>query len=114
MKVFGGNMLHDLEPCVLKSLHELVSLVHDHVSAADLSNAVDSSSTSDIEKTTEPKKIEISELYYLEEDPVANILWALEPLNLQKMFLAMLVSPHCQHFSEFIIFGRIAHFLKFW
>ncbi|XP_023734930.1 lysine-specific demethylase JMJ31 isoform X1 [Lactuca sativa] len=106
MKVFGGNMLHDLEPCVLKSLHELVSLVHDHVSAADLSNAVDSSSTSDIEKTTEPKKIEISELYYLEEDPVANILWALEPLNLQKMFLAML-----HHFPR-TLEGLVLHLLS--
>ncbi|KAF5810639.1 putative tRNA(Phe) (7-(3-amino-3-carboxypropyl)wyosine(37)-C(2))-hydroxylase [Helianthus annuus] len=82
----GGNMLHDLEPCALKSLHELVSLVHDHVNAADLSNAVDPSS--DIEKT-DPKKIVTSELYHLEDDPVATIFWALEPLNLQKMFLAM-------------------------
>ncbi|KAK1420529.1 hypothetical protein QVD17_22202 [Tagetes erecta] len=82
----GGNMLHDLEPCTLRSLHELVSLVHDHVNAADLSNAA--SSRSDTEKTN-PKKNVISELYHLEDDPVASIFWALEPLNLQKMFLAM-------------------------
>ncbi|KAK9055751.1 hypothetical protein SSX86_026836 [Deinandra increscens subsp. villosa] len=81
-----GNMLDDLEPCALRSLHELVSLVHDHVSAADLSGAVDSSS--DIVKTN-PKKVVISELYHLEDDPVASIFWALEPLNLQKVFLAM-------------------------
>lgn len=79
MNICDGNMLHDLEACALKSLHELVSLVHDRVSAADLSNGID-----DMEK-----KIEISELYYLEDDPVANTIWALEPLNLQKMFLAM-------------------------
>ncbi|KAI7750254.1 hypothetical protein M8C21_015963, partial [Ambrosia artemisiifolia] len=92
----GGNMLHDLEPCALKSLQELVSLVHDHVNAVDLRNAVDSSSGM---QKTNPKKIVTSELYHLEDDPVASILWSLEPLNLQKMFLAMvalvlhLVSP---------------------
>lgn len=85
-KLSDGNLLHDLEPSALKSLHEIVSLVHDRVNAADLSYSVDL--TSDVERT-DPKKIVISELYYLEEDPVANILWDLEPLNLQKMFLAM-------------------------
>lgn len=47
-----------------------------------------SDSTSDMEKM-EPKKVVISEMYYLKEDPVAKIIWAIEPLNLQKMFLAM-------------------------
>ncbi|XP_071719455.1 lysine-specific demethylase JMJ31 isoform X2 [Rutidosis leptorrhynchoides] len=81
-----GNLLHDLEPSALISLHELVSLVHDRVNAADLNTPVNSAS--DV-VTSEPKEIVISELYNLEEDPVADILWALEPLNLQKMFLAM-------------------------
>ncbi|GJZ38840.1 2-oxoglutarate (2OG) and Fe(II)-dependent oxygenase superfamily protein, partial [Tanacetum coccineum] len=85
-KINEGNMLHDLDPYALKSLHELVSLVHDRVNAADLSNAVNS--TSDMEKS-EPKKSMISELYYLEEDPVASIFWDLEPITLQKLFLAM-------------------------
>ncbi|XP_076883517.1 lysine-specific demethylase JMJ31-like [Bidens hawaiensis] len=82
----GGNTLHDLEPCVLRSLHELVSIVHEHVNAADLRSAVGSSA--DVEKTSHKKTV-TSELYQLEDDPVASILWALEPLNLQKMFLAM-------------------------
>lgn len=82
-------MLHDLEPCTLGFLHELVSLVHDHVNAADLSNSVGSCSDKEV---TNPKKTVISELYHLEDDPVASIFWALEPLNLQKMFLAMVVS----------------------
>ncbi|XP_024965622.1 uncharacterized protein LOC112505831 isoform X1 [Cynara cardunculus var. scolymus] len=85
-KLNDGNTLRDLEPSALRSLHELVSLVHDRVNAADLSNAVDS--ISDMEKTG-PKKIVISELYHLEDDPVANIFWALEPHNLQKLVLAM-------------------------
>ncbi|KAI3801028.1 hypothetical protein L1987_29128 [Smallanthus sonchifolius] len=61
----GVNMLHDLEPCALRSLHELVFLVHDHVNAADLSNTVDS--RSDTEKTN-PNKTVISELYHLEDE----------------------------------------------
>ncbi|KAL8236292.1 hypothetical protein R6Q59_017373 [Mikania micrantha] len=82
----GGNVLCDLEPCALRSLHELVSLVHDHVNAADLSKTVDC--CTDMEKIN-PKKIMFSELYNLEDDPVATIVWSLEPLHLQKMFLAM-------------------------
>ncbi|KAJ9547749.1 hypothetical protein OSB04_020292, partial [Centaurea solstitialis] len=102
-KLNDGNMLHDLEPSALRSLHELVSLVHDRVNAADLSNAVDP--TSDMEKTG-PRKIAIQELYYLEDDPVANILWALEPLTLQKLFLAMV-----HHFPR-TLEGLILHLIS--
>nr|XP_043619410.1 tRNA wybutosine-synthesizing protein 5 isoform X2 [Erigeron canadensis] len=83
-KLNDGNMLQDLKPSVLESLHKLVSLVHDRVNATDLSY--------DMEKTGSKKTV-VSELYNLEDDLVAHIFWILEPLDLQKMFLAMVVSP---------------------
>ncbi|PWA62871.1 2-oxoglutarate (2OG) and Fe(II)-dependent oxygenase superfamily protein [Artemisia annua] len=95
IKVSGGNKLHDLEPYALKSLHELVSLVHDRVNAADLSN-----------QKPEPGRVKISELYYLEEDPVATIFWDLDPLTLQKMFLAMV-----QHFPR-TLEGLLLHLVS--
>ncbi|PWA39218.1 2-oxoglutarate (2OG) and Fe(II)-dependent oxygenase superfamily protein [Artemisia annua] len=103
IKVSGGNKLHDLEPYALKSLHELVSLVHDRVNAADLSNQ--GTSTSEMEKP-EPGRFKISELYYLEEDPVATIFWDLDPLTLQKMFLAMV-----QHFPR-TLEGLLLHLVS--
>ncbi|KAL4572017.1 hypothetical protein LXL04_018785 [Taraxacum kok-saghyz] len=96
----NGNMLHNLEPSALRSLHELVSLVHDRVSVDDLN------STSDINKKESKNKIEISELYYMEDDPVATTIWTLEPLNLHQMFLAMV-----HHFPR-TLEGLVLHLLS--
>ncbi|CAL5357463.1 unnamed protein product [Camellia sinensis] len=83
--------LHELEPLTLKALHELVSLVHDRVNIADQSEPVNSSSSNgsaDGEKGQRMNFVKAN-LFCLEDDPVASILWSLHPLALQNVFLAM-------------------------
>ncbi|XAR58580.1 tRNAPhe (7-(3-amino-3-carboxypropyl)wyosine37-C2)-hydroxylase [Bertholletia excelsa] len=80
-------LLHELEPKTLKAVHELVSLVHDHVNFAGPSELVGSTSTNNSGDggRDSPK----SNLFSLEDDPVASILWTLHPHTLQNVFLAM-------------------------
>ncbi|KAJ4727409.1 2-oxoglutarate (2OG) and Fe(II)-dependent oxygenase superfamily protein [Melia azedarach] len=77
-------LLHELGPSALQALHELVSLVHAHVNVADLSRSMQSTSTS----ISEPS-VKDTEIFCLEDDPIAKILWILEPLALQEVCLAM-------------------------
>ncbi|KAK4281212.1 hypothetical protein QN277_012734 [Acacia crassicarpa] len=88
-KRFEGekNVLLELEPAAAQVLHELVSLVHNNVSVADqeqqlLSTSIDSEfgPSDDFEKF---------ETANLKDDPVANILWDVEPHTLRNVFLAM-------------------------
>ncbi|KAF8392321.1 hypothetical protein HHK36_022663 [Tetracentron sinense] len=83
--------LYQLEPQALQALHELVSLVHDHVNDADQSQPVQSSFMNDsaVDLKGEYKKILTANAFCLEDDPVAKILWTLEPLILQNVLLAM-------------------------
>lgn len=67
---------------MLHALHELVSLVHEHVNARQ--NESEASSSGD-----NSKNYPVAELG---GDPVAKILCSLKPRDLQNMFLAMLVS----------------------
>lgn len=84
-------LLHDLGPYPLRALHELVSLVHDHVNVADISQPMQSTSTTNSDLNVEDKygKIVVTRLFCLEDDPIAKILWTLEPDILQDVFLAM-------------------------
>ncbi|CAN1762409.1 Lysine-specific demethylase JMJ31 [Linum perenne] len=68
--------LHQLEQCAVQALHELVSLVHDRVKPDQ----------------SQHNKIVVTNLYFLEDDPVAKILWSLDPQTLQKVFIAMVNS----------------------
>ncbi|XVE73058.1 hypothetical protein DITRI_Ditri11bG0087500 [Diplodiscus trichospermus] len=84
-------LLHELETFTLQALHELVALVHDHVNASDQNQLVLSTSANgltcyvtDVQNTTL-----VNEIFHLEHDPVAKILWNLEPSNFQDMLLAM-------------------------
>lgn len=88
------NLLHELKPVALQVLHELVSLVHDHVKVSDNSQPVQSTPIKDSAGRVkgEDNKIVTATLFRLEDDPVAKILWALEPSTLQHVFLAMAVS----------------------
>ncbi|WJZ90079.1 hypothetical protein VitviT2T_009253 [Vitis vinifera] len=84
-------MLHEVEPLALQALHKLVALVHDSVKVADRTEPVHSTSgnDSDVKVKSEQKRIVASDLFHLEDDPLAKILWTLEPLTLQNVFLAM-------------------------
>ncbi|CAL5432913.1 unnamed protein product [Camellia sinensis] len=83
--------LHELEPLTLKALHELVSLVHDRVNIADQSEPVNSSSSNGSADGEKGQRVNFvkANLFCLEDDPVASILWSLHPLALQNVFLAM-------------------------
>lgn len=87
-------LLHELKPCALQALHELVALVHDRVNASDQNQPVLSNSTNGLmcSKTNEQDKTLTTEIFHLEEDPVAKILWILEPGIFKDIFLAMAVS----------------------
>ncbi|KAH1108197.1 hypothetical protein J1N35_011965 [Gossypium stocksii] len=84
-------LLHELRPCALQALHELVALVHDRVNASDQNQPVSSDSTNGLmcSKTNEKDKTLTTEIFHLEEDPVAKILWILEPGIFKDIFLAM-------------------------
>ncbi|XWS31519.1 hypothetical protein CRYUN_Cryun23aG0083500 [Craigia yunnanensis] len=86
-----SDLLHELEPYALQVLHELVALVHDHVNASDQKQPVLCTSTNGLTcyATDEQNKTSMSEIFHLEDDPVAKVLWILEPGNFQDMFLAM-------------------------
>ncbi|KAL5792857.1 hypothetical protein ACOSP7_001451 [Xanthoceras sorbifolium] len=82
--------LHELGPYSLQALHELVSLVHDRVNVADLSQPMQCTSTTNSELNVKDyRKIVATALFRLEDDPIAKILWTLEPCILQGVFLAM-------------------------
>ncbi|XP_073141034.1 lysine-specific demethylase JMJ31 isoform X1 [Henckelia pumila] len=78
-------MLNELEPLALQSLHELVSLVHDCVKPEGDTSA-DPSVT---REENEVKKIVCTNLFDLKEDPIAYVIWTLEPHTFQSVFLNM-------------------------
>ncbi|XP_022771160.1 uncharacterized protein LOC111314264 isoform X2 [Durio zibethinus] len=84
-------LLHELEPYALQALHKLVALVQDRVNASDQNKPVLSTSTNGLMcyAIDERNKTLMTEIFHLEDDPVAKILWILEPCNFQDMFLAM-------------------------
>ncbi|XP_052887885.1 lysine-specific demethylase JMJ31 isoform X2 [Gossypium arboreum] len=84
-------LLHELRPCALQALHELVALVHDRVNASDQNQPVSSDSTNGLmcSKTNEQDKTLTTEIFHLEEDPVAKNLWILEPGIFKDIFVAM-------------------------
>ncbi|XP_075642050.1 lysine-specific demethylase JMJ31 isoform X2 [Castanea sativa] len=85
------NLLQDLEPIALQVLHEIVSLVHDYINISDHSQLLQSTLIDDSPARVkgECKKIVPANLFRLEDDPVAKILWSLQPRTLQHVFLAM-------------------------
>ena len=98
-------MLHEVEPLALQALHKLVALVHDSVKVADRTDTVHSTSgnDSDVKVKSEQKRIVASNLFHLEDDPLSKILWTLEPLTLQNVFLAMVVSLFLLQSLHFLV-----------
>lgn len=90
-EVHQRNLLPELEPIAVQMLHELVSLVHEHVNICDQSQPVQSTLINDSAARVEGegKKIVTANLFNLEDDPVAKILWTLQPSTLQHVFLAI-------------------------
>ncbi|CAA2990058.1 Hypothetical predicted protein [Olea europaea subsp. europaea] len=80
-------MLSDLEPRALLALRELISLVHSNVNQCQ--RAESSSSQSVSGERDEIKETVKTNLFILEEDPIAQIIWTLHPLILLSVFLAM-------------------------
>ncbi|GMI73798.1 hypothetical protein like AT5G19840 [Hibiscus trionum] len=85
------GLLHELGPYALQALHELVALVHDRVNASNQNQPALSNSTNGLMcyKTNEQNKTLTTEIFHLEEDLVAKVLWTLEPGIFKDIFLAM-------------------------
>ncbi|KAK6141573.1 hypothetical protein DH2020_024674 [Rehmannia glutinosa] len=82
--------LHELEPHTLKSLHELVSLVHHRINPNQPVGSISADqSVSSASEEDEVKKFVKTNIFNLEEDPIANIVWNLEPCAFQSVFLTM-------------------------
>lgn len=83
--------LHELEPFSLQALQELVSVVHDCVNITDQSQCIQSTPPNDSKVSVkhECDKTLTRKLFFLEDDPVAKILWTLDPSTLQNVLLAM-------------------------
>lgn len=86
--------LDDLDPSACQALHELISLVHDHVNAVDTSKErqYTSPSCSNPATESEKSKILVNSLSCLEDDRIAHMLWNLEASRLRDVLLAMAVS----------------------
>ncbi|XP_027365269.1 uncharacterized protein LOC113872152 isoform X2 [Abrus precatorius] len=82
-----GNTLLELESGAVQVLHELMSLVHISVSAnQDQESPSTSINDYKLEGESKCEKIVTDDL---KDDPVAKILWDVEPQTLQYVFLAM-------------------------
>ncbi|KAG6438282.1 hypothetical protein SASPL_103219 [Salvia splendens] len=82
-KLEPGFSLRELEPHELRSLHELISLVHEQINCQP---ADQSACREDV-----VKKLDKANLHNLEDDPIANTVWNLEPHVFQIVFLTMAV-----------------------
>lgn len=88
--------LHEFEPRSLQALHELVSFVHDcvRVNITDQSQCIQSTPTNDskVSMKDECDETLTTNLFFLEDNPVAKILWTLDPRTLQSILLSMAAS----------------------
>ncbi|KAK7345861.1 hypothetical protein VNO77_16474 [Canavalia gladiata] len=81
------NTLLELEPAAVQVLHELVSLVHNSI-GTNQDQQSQSTSINDY-KLVGKNKCEKIMIADLKDDPVAKIIWDVEPQTLQYAFLAM-------------------------
>ncbi|EOA20355.1 hypothetical protein CARUB_v10000670mg [Capsella rubella] len=83
--------LDDLDPSARHALHELISIVHDHVNAVDTNKGRQYTSPSCSDPATESRKskILVNALPCLEDDRVAHMLWDLEAFRLRDVLVAM-------------------------
>ncbi|KAL8138982.1 hypothetical protein V2J09_004983 [Rumex salicifolius] len=81
--------LDDLAPPAIRVLHELIGLVHDQINPTD--TMVELTSTADLacKQSKGCMKLEVANMYNLDNDPVAKIIWNLDAFTLQTMLLVM-------------------------
>lgn len=82
----------ELDSITTDALHKLVTLVHDHVSSTSETQVAPFNSFTTATVST----------ICLEDDPVAKILWSLDPSHFQNVIISMAVS-----FCLFITFPII-------
>lgn len=85
----------ELEPCAVQALHELVSSVHDRVNISDQNQSIQSTAANDPSSKKNEYDLTLNtNIFSLEDDAVAKIIWNLDPTTLQDVLLAMVVSMH--------------------
>lgn len=90
-KLEQGFPLHELQPEALKCLHELVSIVHHQINQSQPVGNISTDRPVSVEEDKDAKTVKTN-LFNLEEDPIANIIWSLEPREFRSVFLTMAVS----------------------
>ncbi|EPS66246.1 hypothetical protein M569_08531, partial [Genlisea aurea] len=80
--------LHELEPCTLKSLHEIVSIVHDRVNPIQpVGEILPAKAVTEDKQYADKGNIE--SIFNLEDDPIANIIWNLDTNAFKRVILAI-------------------------
>lgn len=87
-----NTKLDDLGPQALETLHQLVSLVHAGVSTMNQQDQSTSTSVPGVIPDKDGKQIRETKSCSLEDDSIASILWNMEPLTLQAVFMAMVLN----------------------
>lgn len=87
----NGLMLQQLEPFGIKVIYELMSLVHESVKVGDQNETLQCTSSKGAvpHEKCEYGQIATDNSSPIDTDPVASILWAVEPLVLKKVLLAL-------------------------
>ncbi|KAK6940765.1 Cupin-like domain 8 [Dillenia turbinata] len=83
------TMLNQLKPQALQGLYELISVVHERINRSDQNKSVQTTSTNHPISKEDCKNAAVADLYHLQDDPVARIIWGFEPLILCDVLLAM-------------------------
>lgn len=82
------SMLHEMDQLAVSALQELVSLVHERVNPSQPVNCTLANNLA-VEGKDESNEIMKLDLFNLKDDPVALLLWTLQPLTLRCVLLAM-------------------------
>ncbi|KAJ6817006.1 uncharacterized protein M6B38_413980 [Iris pallida] len=90
-KEAAGLMLQQLEPSSIKVLYELISLVHDTVRVAGQNESSECTSLKDsvLLPKCEDGQTSTDNSSILETDLIASIFWAVEPLALKRVLVAL-------------------------
>ncbi|XP_051142098.1 lysine-specific demethylase JMJ31 isoform X2 [Andrographis paniculata] len=87
-KMDQGFSLQELEPSTLRSLYSLISIVHDRVNHSQLGNNSSGDNSASGSKDGVQKAV-TANLFNLEDDPIAKLVWTLQPLAFRDLFFAM-------------------------
>ncbi|XP_027184353.1 uncharacterized protein LOC113782659 isoform X3 [Coffea eugenioides] len=82
------SVLHEMDQLAVSALQKLVSLVHERVNPNQPVNSTPANNLA-VEGKDESNEIMKPDLFNLKDDPVALLLWTLQPLALRCVLLAM-------------------------